>query len=209
MVASTVAQKRPRKQVERREESERKLFDALISIIIEEGIAAATCENIATQAGYSRGLTTTRLGRRDEMFAKLIQRLKDAQLDKLKRAINDEMSREQALRTYVDVHFDDLQNDPGYNAYFVLVAGSLTDTPLLRDSVIEAHEFVRDIIAQFIQEGIDSGEFSPEIEPIPAAIMIGSYLLGAAVQHRLHQTIPISSLKSGAYQLLPRPAKDS
>lgn len=203
MTTTTAPKKRRRTQEERREESERKLFDALIQIIINEGIGAATCENIGTLAGYSRGLTTQRLGRRDVMFSKLIQRLKDEQLRKFQESVDEDMTRTEALMAYIDVHFEDLMNDPGYNAYFVLVAGSITDTPLLKDAIIEAHVFVRDILANLIREGIQTGEFDADLDPVLQAMTIGSYLLGVALQHRIHSGINIESLKPGAHALLP------
>jgi len=189
---------------ERRAESELKLTDALIEIINTEGISAATCENIADLAGYSRGLTTVRLGKRDEMFSRLVNRLRIARLQKVRASLAGVKNRRGALETFVDMHFEDLENDPSYVAYFVLLAGSLTEIQQLRSSIIKAHEFVRDFLVELIEDGIETGEFDPEVDAIGQSVALGSYLIGTAIQHRINLKVPVSVLKDGAYELIPK-----
>lgn len=187
---------------QRKEESEKKLFNALIHIINTDGINAATCERIGLEAGVSRGLANQRLGKRDEMFARLVDRLKAAQFEKLMSQNIDGLSGGDALRKYIDVHFEDVLNDPGYQAYFVLVAGAISVSPLLKECVEEANVFVRDILAQFIQKGIEKGEFVDSIDPETQAAAIGSYLLGVAILSKLRGTDDIEPLRAGAYALV-------
>ena len=51
-----------RAQADRREGSERGLIEALLSIVEEEGVSAATFEAIGQRAGCSRGLVSQRFG---------------------------------------------------------------------------------------------------------------------------------------------------
>ncbi len=197
----TVTKQRQSHQ-QRKEESEYKLFNALINIINSDGINAATCERIGEVAGVSRGLTNQRLGKRDEMFSRLVDKLKQAQLDKLKRQDIEGMSAGEALRKYIDVHFEDLLNDAGYQAYFVLVAGSIAISPLLKECVEEANLFVRDFLAGFIEKGIETKEFNTSVDPEIHAATIGSYLLGVAILSRLKGTDDIEPLRAGAYALV-------
>lgn len=187
---------------QRKEESENKLFNALVSILNSDGINAATCERIGAEAGVSRGLANQRLGKRDEMFARLVERLKEGQLDTLRRENIEALSGREALRKYIDIHFDDLQHNPSYQAYFVLVAGSMAISPLLKVCVETAHVFVRDLLEGMIQRGIDQGEFVGAVAPDRQAAIIGSYLLGVAIQSGLTGTDNIILLKSGAYALV-------
>ena len=190
-------------QSERRETSERRLFDALIDIIICDGIQAATCERIAEQAGYSRGMVIQRLGKRDEMFARLVDRLTAAQRSTLARLGVDDMPAVQAMHTYIDVHFDDLENDIGYNAYFVLVAGSMTVEPSLKPSVDGANRMVRDILVAFIERGQRDGSLPGDLDAVDHAIRIGCQLLGAAIQHRLVPDMSLAGARAAAKALVP------
>ncbi len=190
-------------QAERREESERKLFDALISIINEDGIQVATCESIGQKAGYSRGLTIQRLGRKDEMFVKLIDRVVAQTEENIKQQIPLEINARAALRRYIDIHFEDLQNNPAYQAHFALMAGSVTDHALLGGAVKGAHDFVKRFLVSQLERGKAEGEFAADLDSGIQAVSIGSYLIGVALQKKLHPSLDISLLKPAAYSLIP------
>ena len=198
-----MSQPNPRKsQTERKLESEQKLFDALIRLINREGIAAATCERIGIEAGLSRGMANQRLGKRQEMFEGLVERLGAEQLTALTRLNIDKLSGHNALLRYIDVHFDAILNNPGYQAYFVLVAGSIADAPLLKSAIAGAHKFVHQLLTQFISKGQQEGQLTQELDAESHAAIIGSYLLGAAIQVKLTEAANIKKLKPGAIALV-------
>ena len=201
-MASTRPEMKSKTQAERRNESEQNLLDALVDIILDEGIRAATCEAIGKRAGYSRGLAIARLGKRDEMFTKLVDWLVSDQLAQYRRRLHDEMSARDKLNTYIDVHFDNLENNRRYQAYFVLVAGSLTDRELLSDAVIEATDIVRDLLTGIVEDGIKTGEFSKTIDAEAQVMTLGSNLLGAAISLSLPRDIPTADLRFGAHALV-------
>ena len=64
-----------RTQAERRDESERRLLRAAAELLVERGVKAATFENIAQRAGYSRGLVTERFGSKQGLIEALIEGL--------------------------------------------------------------------------------------------------------------------------------------
>ena len=189
-------------QKQRKEESEEKLFKALIQIINSDGVMAATCQRIGDQAGVSRGLATQRLGRRDIMFARLVDRLTQAQYDRLEAEGVNTLAPGDALRRYIDIHFEDIQHDPGYQAYFVMVAAAIAADPTLRDCVTQAEKFVQDILESHIRRGQQDGAFDRSIDPQSHAGNIGSTLLGAAIQSRLTGPENINQLKPSAYALV-------
>ncbi|AEV39644.1 transcriptional regulator, TetR family protein (plasmid) [Pseudovibrio sp. FO-BEG1] len=198
-----LALEKKKTQAERREESERKLFDALVTIINEDGIQMATCESIGLKAGYSRGLTIQRLGKKDEMFVKLIDRMVSETEEHITSQIPAETDAREAIRRYIDIHFDDLQNKPSYQAYFALMAGSVTDYALLGDAVTRAHDFVKRLLVSYLERGKAEGAFPKDLDSGIQAVSIGSYLLGVALQQKLHPSLDITLLKPAAYSLIP------
>ena len=201
MNATTLNQP-PKTQSDRRNESERKLLDALVDIVLEDGVRAATSEAIGKRAGYSRGLAIARLGKREQMFATLIDRLVDDQMTQFQDLLTVDMSARDKLRTYVDVHFDNLKHSRGYRAYFVLVAGSLSDRELLRDAVIGATETVRRLLTQIIESGVQAGEFSDSINADAQVSIIGANIAGAGIAVNLLDDVPLDDLKTGAYAIV-------
>lgn len=189
-------------QAERKSESEKKLFDALVDIVNREGVSAATCERIGHEAGYSRGLTTTRLGRRDTMYARLMDRLYQDQVDRLAEQNVDNLSGLDALRKYADLHFEDIQHKAGYRAYFVLVAASLTELPSIRDRVLMQHELVQTLLASFFERAVKEGELAKDTDCRQRAAILGSFLFGVAMQSRLSEKEQLGPIKQGAYDII-------
>jgi len=191
-----------RTQSERKVESEQKLFDALTRLINREGIAAVTCESIGVEAGLSRGMANQRLGKRQEMFENLVERLGIEQVQTLAELEIDKLCGSDALLSYIDVHFDAILSNPGYQAYFVLVAGSVADAPLLKHCITEAHEFVHQLLTQFITKGQQENLLNRNLDAESHAAMIGSYLLGVAIQAKFTEADKIKKLKAGAIALV-------
>jgi len=189
-------------QAERKAESEQKLFDALVDIVNSEGVTAATCDRIGKQAGYSRGLTTTRLGKRDTMYARLMDRLYQEQVNRLEEFNVDELSGLEALKKYTDIHFDDIQHKASYQAYFVLVAASLTELPSIRDRVLMQHQMVQTLLASFFERAVKEGSINKKTDCDQRATILGSYLFGVAMQNRLSGKSGVEALKIGAYELI-------
>ncbi|GEM_PF-5660407 len=189
-------------QSQRKIESEEKLFSALISMINREGIKAVTCASLGKEAGLSRGMANQRLGNRQEMFEQLVERLGAEQLASLEQRGVQALQGYDALVEYIDLHFDSVLNNPGYQAYFVVVAGSVADAPLLKPCVQPAHGFVRQLLSEFITRGQHEGELREEIDPDLHAGILGSYLLGVAIQAKLSSADDIKKLKTGAMVLV-------
>ena len=189
-------------QAERKIESENKLFEALVEIVNRDGIAGASCEKIALEAGYSRGLTTTRLGRRDTMYARLMDRLYQEQVTRLEEQNVNELSGLEALRRYADLHFEDIQNKASYRAYFILVAASLTELPSIRDRVLIQHQMVQTLLSSFFERAVKEGSFDKDIDCEQRASILGSFLFGVAMQYRLSEKKGVSALKHGAYDII-------
>ncbi|MGH1372145.1 MAG: TetR/AcrR family transcriptional regulator [Cellvibrionaceae bacterium] len=191
-------------QQERKSQSQKKLFDALITLINRDGIKAATCERIGKEAGLSRGMANQRLGKRKQMFENLVARLGADQLETMAHMNIHAGSGYQALLDYIDVHFDAVINNPGYQAYFVLVAGSVADTPLLKDCVQQAHQFVHQLLTEFILKGQQDKSLNHGEDAEQNAAILGSYLLGVAIQAKFTDAESVEKLKAGAVALISR-----
>ncbi len=189
-------------QSQRKLESEEKLFNALIRIINRDGIKSVTCATLGKEAGLSRGMANQRLGNRQEMFEQLVERLGAEQIATLEQRGIQSMKGDDALVEYVELHFDAILNNPGYRAYFVLVAGSIADAPLLKHCVEEAHIFVRMLLSELIAKGQSEGGFRTDIEADLHAGILGSFLLGVAIQAKLSAADDIAKLKVGALTLI-------
>lgn len=199
-IASLERQKRT--QADRRDESERRLLEAMIEIVASEGVSATTFDNIARRAGYSRGLPFLKFGSKDGMIRALIGHLADRQMAALQALDIDHMSGLDALKAYIRVHFEGLTGIRGTRAYFTLAAGAVADLSDIRSAFAEMHETAARFLEGMIARGQREGCIRADADARGAALAIGSLLLGAAMQHITDADTDMERLKRAALSLV-------
>lgn len=169
-------------QAERRDRSERELIAAAIKVVAQQGVAAATFDAIAREAGFSRGLVTQRFGSKEGLIRSLIWHLHQWQGEVLEEGHVAEMDGLDALCVFVQLHCDTLTAQSESAAYFMLLAAAVADRLDTRAAFAESHEVERVLIRAFIERGQKSGHIRHEIDADAEALMVGCSLLGLRMQ---------------------------
>lgn len=173
---------RRRSQRDRREQSGRGLVEAVVAIVSEEGVAAATFEAIGRRAGYSRSLVTQRFGSRQGLIDAVIERASASFADvALERPIED-LTGLEALLLSVEVFLTRLAESRELRTYFLMLAGSVAELSDLRAVFAAQHDRVKANLMTLIAMGQADGSIRPEVDAESAALMIGSLQLGVSVQ---------------------------
>jgi len=194
-------ERQKRTQADRRDESERRLLEAMVEIVAEEGVGATTFERIARRAGYSRGLAFLKFGSKEGLIRALIKRLQQSRIEALLALDIEHMSGLEALITYVRLHFDELAAAKDTRAYFTLAAGAVADLSAIRNAFSESHEQSRIFLEQLIARGQREGCVRADVDPSGAALAVGSLLLGASMQYITDPETNLTQLKSAAVSL--------
>ncbi len=171
-----------RTQTDRRQQSEAELLRAAAELIAEQGVAAATFENIGARAGYSRGLATQRFGSKHGLIEALIARLQarlQAQMDDRRL---DQTNGLEAVLGFVDAFLTTLSQDGELRAYFVMMAGAVGDMSDLRAPFAVAHKAAEERLEALVLRGQAEGVIRPTLDADAAALMVGSLLLGVSTQ---------------------------
>ncbi|ATC26782.1 TetR/AcrR family transcriptional regulator [Caulobacter vibrioides] len=171
-----------RTQSDRRQQSEAELLRAAAELIAEQGVAAATFENIGARAGYSRGLATQRFGSKHGLIEALIARLQarlQAQMDDRRL---DQMNGLEAVLGFVDAFLTTLSQDGELRAYFVMMAGAVGDMSDLRAPFAAAHKEAEQRLEAMVLRGQAESVIRPDLDADAAALMVGSLLLGVSTQ---------------------------
>jgi AcrR family transcriptional regulator len=195
------SERQKRTQADRRDESERRLLEAMVEIVAEEGVGATTFENIARRAGYSRGLAFLKFGSKEGLIRALIRRLQQSRIEALSALDIGHMTGLDALKTYIRLHFDELSAAHDTRAYFTLAAGAVADLSTVRNAFSESHEQSRIFLEHLIQRGQMEGCIRVDVDPTGAALAIGSLLLGASMQHITDSSTNLEQLKTSALAL--------
>lgn len=191
-------------QIERRDEAQRRLVEATLATIAEEGVAAATFENIGQRAGYSRGLATQHFGSKQGLIDAVVEYLHDAQDTALESAHIDELNGLEALLAYIEGYCRKLKHSEEARSYFKLLSDAVANAQETREVFAQSHARVKIRLAKFVRRGQSEGVIRRDVEPDIAALMIGSLLLGVSMQLLIDPRMRIEPVARTAAALLTR-----
>lgn len=191
-----------RTQSDRRQQSEVELLRAATELIAEQGVAAATFENIGLRAGYSRGLVTQRFGSKQGLIEALIARLQarlEAQMDDRRL---DQLNGLEAVLGFVDAFLTNLSRDGEMRAYFVLLAGAVADVSDLRAPFALAHKGAEERLEAMVLCGQAQGVIRADLNADAAALMVGSLLLGLSTQLLIDPGMDLEPIRETSLAML-------
>jgi AcrR family transcriptional regulator len=168
-----------RTQAERREDSERGLVRAAISVTAEHGVSAATFEAIGQRGGYSRSLVTRRFGSKQGLIDAVISYLHDRRTLLAAELGIDQMPGLDALLADTDLYLRSLSEKGELKAYFMLLSAAVADASSLRTAFAASHE----------------GCIRPDLDADAAALMVGSLQLGLSMQLLVDPTMNLDPIR--------------
>lgn len=192
----------PRTQAARRDESERRLIEATVELVAREGVAAATFERIGRHAGYSRGLASHKFGSKEGLVRALIAHLHARQDEMLALSDVAQMNGLDALMAYVRAHYDALAAEPDLRAYFSLLAAAVADLSDIRAAFAQSHERVKGLLTTFVARGRDEGVIVRGANAEAVALMVGSALMGAAMQSLIDPAFDAAPVRDETLRML-------
>ncbi|MYM63453.1 TetR/AcrR family transcriptional regulator [Pseudomaricurvus sp. HS19] len=169
-------------QAERSAQSDSQMFETAVRLIVDRGPSKTTLTDIGVLAGYSRGLAAYRYGTKDVFFKALIEHLNDlwvAELDrtvKPLRGIGRTAAAVTALQNFVRSHPDHLR------AMYKLYYDSIDHHSETTQKLDELQTIQRTLAAQWLQEGLDSGQVVTDFTPEDYAEQYCSLVFGAIYQ---------------------------
>lgn len=191
-----------RTQSDRRQQSEAELLRAAAELIAEQGVAAATFENIGIRAGYSRGLVTQRFGSKQGLIEALIGRLQARLQTQMDDRRLDEVDGLEAVLGFVDAFLTNLSRDGEMRAYFVLMAGAVADVSELRGPFALAHKAAEERLEAMVLRGQAEGVIRRGLDADAAALMVGSLLLGLSTQLLIDPQMDLEPIRETSLAML-------
>jgi AcrR family transcriptional regulator len=191
-----------RRQADRRAESERGLVQAVVEIIPEHGVNAATFEAIGAKAGYSRSLVTQRFGSKQGLIDAVIAHAHAAFEDKRLAERAEAMSGLESLLLQFDIYLTTLAASSELRTYFMLLASAVAEASELRAAFAANHEQVKVRLASLVAKGQADGSIRPGIDADAAALMIGSLQLGLSVQLLVDPQMDLDPIRRTALDTL-------
>jgi AcrR family transcriptional regulator len=184
-----------RTQAERREDSERGLVKAAISVTAERGVSAATFEAVGERGGYSRSLVTRRFGSKQGLIDAVISYLHDRRAALAAELGIDQMPGLDALLADTDLYLRSLSEKGELKAYFMWLSAAVADVSSLRKAFAAEHERVRMRLRGYVQKGQADGCIRSDLDADAAALMVGSLQLGLSMQLLVDPTMNLDPIR--------------
>lgn len=178
-----------RTQAERRALSERRLLDAAVGLIAEQGSSRTTLAQVGKRAGYSRGLVNQHFGSKSGLVEILTREIRERfRLETLAPALVGRSGLD-ALLAAVDAYLDAVEHSGQIaRAFYALMAESVALVPELRPTFAKANADFCAAVERWIREGIERGEIRPDVEPAAQAALLVGTLRGASLQRLVDPT---------------------
>ncbi|MGR8949918.1 MAG: TetR/AcrR family transcriptional regulator [Gammaproteobacteria bacterium] len=171
-----------RTQAERTAESDQRMLQAAIGLLVEKGTAKTTLKDVGERAGYSRGLASYRFGSKAGLFGFIIRAVGEDWLNELQTAVTDKVGVE-AIHAATDAHYRFVSESADrIRAFYLLWFDSIGPQPEMHEVISKVHERRRADVANWIRDGIRSGAIAREVDVAGIADQFCAAIIGIVYQ---------------------------
>ncbi|MET7932807.1 TetR/AcrR family transcriptional regulator [Streptomyces sp. NPDC005322] len=190
--STAAAGRRPTRRDDQREASRRKLLDAALEILAEEGYRGLTVKEVGDRAGVSRGMVNYHFTSKAGLVEAVVTDIREGFIDRLRALPGyDRMSGLEAVLAKVDQFFVRLAEPaPGVRARALLVLlvealGSPGDSGGMQSRMAGHLNLVRTAVEDDIRRGIADGSVRPDVDVVAQAFLVESIARGVLLQYQL------------------------
>lgn len=173
-----------RKTKEEAEITRQNLLKAALVVFSRQGYNATRLEDIADEAGVTRGAIYHHFGGKAELFNTLAGEYSSSRITPvIESALKEGGSPLEMLRLLLVRVMEYVEIDTDFRAITELVLFKTGSAPELAEGMqrkIESNRALLEYLAQFVQQGIDTGEVRPDVNPMDAAIGLYGLLSGVS-----------------------------
>lgn len=169
-------------QAERSARSDKRMFQAAMNLISQQGAHRTTLKDICEQAGYSRGLANYRFGSKDDFLQALLSHFNHAWEHHLASHVGSHTGKQaffkavDALESFLVEHQAYMRG--GYIIWYEHIGGENLVHQKLKDN----HAAYRRDTAQWIGQAISAGEVSTTVDADFFATFYLSFVFGTIFQ---------------------------
>ncbi|MDI5963573.1 TetR/AcrR family transcriptional regulator [Streptomyces sp. SL13] len=163
----------------RREITRRRLYEAAVTLIAEQGFSATTVDEIAERAGVAKGTVYYNFGGKNDLFTELLRHGVGTLTEALRRSAHDALaaggSRTEALDAMIGAALDFVARRPAFTR---LVVAELwrTNRPWQATLVTARQEAVA-VLETVLAEAVERGELDEATDvPLTASAFLGMML---------------------------------
>jgi len=171
-----------RTQAERTAQSDGQMLDTAIKLICEHGTERTTLKAVGEFAGYSRGLAGSRFGSKEGLMIFVVLSVSKEWLSDLTAVTSGKVGLE-AIDAATDAHYKFCVEAPDHvRAFYTLWFESIGPQSEVKAVIEKIHERRRQDVEHWINQGIESGQISPEVDTQAIALQFCANIIGIVYQ---------------------------
>ncbi|MFI0911099.1 TetR/AcrR family transcriptional regulator [Streptomyces abikoensis] len=189
----------------RRQNTRRKLFEAAVTLIAEQGFSSTTVDEIAERAGVAKGTVYYNFASKTVLFEELLRHGIELLTDSLQAAA-DEMaerggSRVDALDAMIRAGLDFITRYPSLTQLYV--AELWRTNRAWQSTLMQVRQKAIAVIEAVLTEAVATGELSTELDiPLTASALFGMVLVAALDWQSFQPERSIDEVHSALSRLL-------
>lgn len=166
----------------RRQATRQKLYEAAVTLIAEQGFSATTVDEIAERAGVAKGTVYYNFKSKTELFEELLRHGVGLLTASLQDAADETAKRDgtsvEALDAMIRAGLTFIDRYPAFTQLYV--AELWRTNRAWQSTLLVVRQQAVAVVEKVLQEAIDGGELSREVDiPLTAAALVGMVLVAA------------------------------
>ncbi len=198
----------------RLEDKRSEIIDAATRAFNTHGYAQTTMDAVAAEAGISKGSLYNYFQNKKDLFAQVVLAFSQSESPRIDEIIGKAIPASEKLSVILDDWFDQLDRYEQIGRLvleFMAVASGEDQEGQVSAILQDLYEDWRSQIAEIVQDGIDCGEFTGELDPVKAATMFIVACDGVQIQKTFNLVEIdrefLEAMKRGYLMVLRRPAQ--
>ena len=176
----------PRRQAERTAQSDARMVEAAVRLIVERGIERTTLQEVGELAGYSRGLAGYRFGSKGGLFGFVVKAIAEEWLKELTRVTQGKAGID-ALVAATDAHYRFCVDAPDHvRAFYILWSESIGPDSDYKDVIAGIHQRRQRDVTEWIRNGIAAGQINSTVNAASVANQFCASIIGIVYQWLVH-----------------------
>jgi AcrR family transcriptional regulator len=157
---------------ERKEHTRRCLLDAAGRVFARRGLAQASVDEIAADAGFTKGAVYANFGSKDELFLEMLDAMFALRLEEMDRALSTDEPPEAQARVAARDFVDHLAMDPEWGRLFFEAGLQASRDQAFRIKLVSRYAAMRERMAEILRRRAEAGGFDPGVPFDQLATMV-------------------------------------
>jgi AcrR family transcriptional regulator len=175
---------RPQRKARTRDE----ILAAARGVFLGRGFHGTTLDEIAEEAGYTKGAVYSNFAGKDDLFLAILDERFEWRTSESLAAAREAESLDDALRANARLYAEAARHEPAWEPLLVEYWTHASRSPATRKAAAARHDAVLDVVAQLLLELAQRFEIEWKVAPREVARVGGAFARGMALERLLDPT---------------------